>query len=280
MPSRNVVSAASTHDLRSGAPSPAAEEIMLELIRELALATPAPRHDPFYGLDRASGPSLRVLDRLTRHGDFRKYVIVLDTSAGLGGTARWLTFHYGCRVLALDPSARTVAAGRRLTRRARLTSRVQGVAGAPAAVPARDGAFTQVWSVEALHDATARRRTLAELFRVLRPGCPIALQEIVRRSPAVPAIGGTWLHGVLEDYLQDLDLAGFRHVEHEDVTLERPETSPLVLSARARLERLYAARLAADDPWHAAAAEQRRIEAIVSGPDYRVVHLFAQRPSV
>jgi SAM-dependent methyltransferase len=280
MPSRNVVGVAPTHDLRSGTPSPAAEEIMLELIRALALATPAPRHDPFYGLDRPTGPSLRVLDRLTRHGDFRKYVIVLDTCAGLGGTARWLTFRYGCRVIALDPRARAVTAGRRLTRRARLTARVQSVVGLPAAVPASDGAFTQIWSVEALHDAADRRRALAELFRVLRPGCPIALQEIVRRSPAVPAIGGRWRHGILEEYLQELHAAGFRHVEHEDVTGERPETSPVVLSARSRLEYLYAERLPADDPWQAAAAEQRRVEAIISGPDYRVVHLFAQRPSV
>jgi len=39
-------------------------------------------------------------------------VIVLDTSAGLGGTARWLTFHYGCRVPRARSQARvTVAAG-------------------------------------------------------------------------------------------------------------------------------------------------------------------------
>ncbi len=247
---------------------------MLELTRELALATPAPRHDPFYGLDRPAGPSLRVLDRLTRHGDFRKYVVVLDASARLGGIARWLTLRYGCRVVALDASPRALAVGARLTRRARLAGRVQGAAGLALAIPARDGAFTQIWSVEAGYRGTTRRRVLAELFRVLRPGCPIALQEIVDRSPPAGAAEGSDLEG----YLEDLAAAGFRHIEHDDVTAERAETSSVVLSARARLDQLLAMRLPPDDPWHARTAERRGDAG--TGPGQRVIQLFAQRPSI
>ena len=47
-------------------------------------------------------PELRVVERMTAHGDFRKYVFVLDAGGGLGGVARWLTLTYGCRVLVLD----------------------------------------------------------------------------------------------------------------------------------------------------------------------------------
>ncbi|HEY2386181.1 MAG TPA: methyltransferase domain-containing protein [Candidatus Binatia bacterium] len=254
--------------------------MLLDLTRELALATPAARYDPFYGLDRPAGPSLRMLDHLTRHGDFRKYVVVLDVSAGLGGVARWLTLRYGCRVVALDPRPRIVAASARLTRRARLAGRVLGVAGVATAIAARDGVFTQIWSVEALHAHGARRPTLGELFRVLRPGSPIALQEIVRRSPGVPARRGSWEAGTLDEWRADLIAAGFHQIEHDDVTDRRAETSAIVLSARARLDERLAAGLPPDDPWHAAAAERRRMEEIVTGSDYRIVHLFAQRPSV
>jgi hypothetical protein len=45
---------------------------------------------------------LRVLERMTTRGDFRKYVFVLDAGGGLGGVARWLAATYGCRVLVLD----------------------------------------------------------------------------------------------------------------------------------------------------------------------------------
>jgi SAM-dependent methyltransferase len=269
-----------TVDALYAAISPPVEEAMLSLIRELALATPAPARDPFYGLDRIGGPSLRLLDRLTRHGDFRKYVVVLDAGAGLGGAARWLALRYGCRVVALDACPRVVAVGARLSRRARLTTRVRGVAASFEAVPARDGVFTQVWSVEALHHALDRRRALAELFRVLRPGCTLALQEIVRRSAAVPPLGAPWRHGTIDEYLDALDAAGFHQVVHEDVTAERPETSSVVMSARGRLERLLATRLPAEDPWHRAAAALRRVDAIVAGPGYRVVHFFARRPSI
>ncbi len=259
--------------------SPAVEQAMLSLVRELASATPAPAHDPFYGLDRIGGPSLRLLDRLTRHGDFRKYVVVLDAGAGIAGGARWLALRYGCRVVALDAAPRLVAAGARLSRRVRLGTRVRGVAGSFESVPARDGVFTQIWSVEALHHASDRQRAIAELFRVLRPGCTLALQEVVRRDAEIPALAPPWRHGTVEEYVDALAAAGFQHVVHEDVTPERGETSSVVLSARARLERLLATTLPADDAWHRATAARRRFEERI-GREYRVMHFFARRPSV
>jgi len=259
--------------------SPAVEQAIVSLVRELASATPAPAHDPFYGLDRLGGPSLRLLDRLTRHGDFRKYVVVLDAGAGIGGAARWLARRYGCRVVALDTSPRLVAAGARLSRRVRLAGRVRGVAGSFEAVPARDGVFTQIWSVEALQHASDRRCALAEFFRVLRPGCTLALQELVRRDAETYAPASPVAYGRVAEYVDALAAAGFQHVVHEDVTAERVETSSVVLSARARLERLLAATLPADDAWHDASAARRRLEERI-GSDYRVVHFFARRPSI
>ena len=260
--------------------SPAVEETLLATVRELASSTPTPRHDPFYGLDRRGGPSLRLLDRLTRRGDFRKYVVVLDAGAGLGGAARWLALRYGCRVVMLESSPRLSTVSARLVRRARLGGRVHAVAGSFAEVPARDGVFTQIWSVEALHHATDLRRAIAELYRVLRPGSTLALQEIVRRDGSVPRIGGAWRHGTAADYVDALAAAGFKDVTQEDVTAERAERSSIVLSAASRFERVLATRIAADDPWQRASTELRRVHAIVNGPDYCVVHFFARRPSV
>jgi hypothetical protein len=50
-----------------GAVPPAAEEVLLATAKELALTVPAARDDPYHGLDREDGPSLRLLERLMRH---------------------------------------------------------------------------------------------------------------------------------------------------------------------------------------------------------------------
>ena len=256
------------------------EDAVVTLARELSRTIPVPRYDPYFGLDRVGASSLRLLERLTRHGDFRRYVFVLDAGCGLGSAARWLALRYGCRVLALDVCHAQSAAAGRLSRRARLAGRVTAVTGNFETVPVRDGVFTQIWSVEALHHAWDRGRALAELFRVLRPGSPLALQEVVRSAAAVPSMGGPWRHGTVEDYLEALHAAGFRDVDHEDVTAERPETSPVILAAATSLERLLAERLAPDAGWWRAVQQAQRAAEIVGGPDYRIVHFFARRPSV
>jgi SAM-dependent methyltransferase len=260
--------------------APAVEDAMIATSKSFGQAVPAPRGDAFHGLDRWGGPSLRVLERMTAHGDFRKYVFVLDAGGGLGGVARWLTVTYGCRVLVLDVVPRLLATGRRLSKRARLDGRISALAGSFEAIPVRDGVFTQIWSVEALHHARDRARALAELFRVLRPGSTLAFQEIVRRSTCVPMIGGAWRHGTIEEYVTDLVACGFTHIDCEDVTAERTDASAVRRSAEIAFERDLEARAPdAAALWKKTAERLRQIETITQGPDYRTVQIYARRPS-
>ena len=255
---------------RRGEVSAAVETVLIETVKTLAATVPVPRHDPLYGVDRAGGPSLAALERLSRHGDFRKYVHVLDVRAGLGGGARWLASRYGCRVVALDDRPAVVALTDRLSRRAGLREQVRALAGSVVAIPVRDGVFTQIWSVEALHDRDDPVPVLRELFRVLRPGSPIALQEIV--APA-GASGAGERRRTARAYCDALAAAGFATIEHDDVTPLRAETSPLVLSARARFERALRERLPR-------LAVRRDATTAASRAEARpVVQLFARRPS-
>ena len=261
--------------------SPAVEEAMVATAKTFGRTVPTARADPFYGLDRRHGPSLRVLERLTAHGDFRKYVFVLDAGGGLGGVARWLTLTYGCRVLVLDVLPALLATSRRLSCRARVHDRVTAVAGCLSAIPVRDATFTQIWSVEALQHLADRRAACRELYRVLRPGSTLAVQDVVRRHDAVPIVGGPWRHGTDAEYREALAAAGFAHVEIVDVTAERAETSAVVRSAAESFERaLTASAPEAAAAWRRAEERWRAVETIVSGPDYRVVQIFAHRPSV
>lgn len=261
--------------------SPAVEEAMVDAQKALAQTIPTPPSDPFFGLDRGPGPSLRTIERLTAHGDFRKYVFVLDAGGGAGSFARWLTATYGCRVLVLDVLPRLLAVGRRFAKRAGLASRTTAVAGTLETIPLRDGIFTQIWSVAALHHVEDRARALRELFRVLRPGSTLALHEIVRRSDAVAPIGDPWRHGTEREYLELLASAGFVTITSADVTDESEEPSAVARSAEATFMRLLSesdARAAAE--WRATAHVLERIHTFERGADYRSVQFFARRPSV
>lgn len=261
--------------------SPAVEDAMIATVKTFGRTVPAPRADPFYGLDRPFGPDLRLIERMTAHGDFRKYVFVLDAGSGLGGVARWLSLTYGCRVLLLDVLPRPLATARRLTARAGLSRRLHAVAGSFDAVPVRDGSFTQIWSVQALQHARHRRRAFDELFRVLRPGSTIALHEIVRRSDDVPMIGDPWLHGTEDEYLEALAASGFANVTSVDVTGEERDPSAIGPSAAAVLVRSLEERMPAEaSRWRAVDRTLAAVEALTRGPDYRAVQFFARRPSV
>ncbi len=168
-----------------------------------------------------------------------------------------------------------------LTKRARLAGRVTAVAGSFEAIPVRDGVFTQIWSVEALHHAEDRRRALGELFRVLRPGCTLAMHEVVRRSESVVPLGGPWRHGTEAEYLAILAGSGFDMIGAEDVTSERADTSAITRSVEEAFLKLLAERAPSEaDAWRSRAEELRQVDAIVRGPDYRSVQFFARRPSV
>lgn len=261
--------------------SPAVEGALIETLRRFARTVPAPRNDPFYGVDRRPGPSLRALERLTAHGDFRKYVFVLDGGGGLGGVARWLTLTYGCRVLVLDVLPRVLAVGQRLTRRAHLDGRVAAVAGTLEAIPVRDATFTQIWSVAALHHVDDRAVALRELFRVLRPGSTLALHEVVRRSDTATATGSPWRYGTEREYLTLLGQTGFVTIIAQDVTGEDPDISPVTRSVEDAFVRLLAGCAPAEaEAWRERTRELERIDALERDPDHRAVQFFARRPSV
>lgn len=261
--------------------SPAVEDAMIDAWKALSRTVPAARNDPFYGLDRRCGPSLRTIERLTAHGDFRKYVFVLDGGGGSGSLARWLVATYGCRVLVLDVWPRLLAVGQRLSKRTGFLGRISAVAGDLSAIPLRHGVFTQIWSVAALQHVSDKAAAVRELFRVLRPGSTLALHEIVRRSASVPTIGSPWHHGTEDDYLELLAGAGFTTITTYDVSAEPLESSAVTSSADEAFHRLLAERSpTAAHAWHASLCELERVQVIERSQDYRTIQLFARRPSI
>src|SRR5207244_4144521 len=149
------------------------------LVRAHKAATPAPRGLQYLGLERASGTGFHLLDAHAARGIFRKYELVLDLGAGLGGTSRWLAARLGCEVVGTAASRAEADAGEALTRRAGLSPQVRLVPADPAALPFRAAHFTHVWILEALPRLPDPTAALREAHRVLRRGGTLAIQDLV-----------------------------------------------------------------------------------------------------
>lgn len=254
----------------SGAPL---APLIEEFARRLRTGAPAPRGMPYLALESASGSGSHLLDALSTHGIFRKYELVLDLDGGLGATGRWLVGRLGCTavVTAADPA--TAAGGHVLTRRAGLRGRVQHVRAAPHALPFGVARFTHAWLVETLPRLSDVPATLAEAWRVVRPGGHLAVQELVHRegSPA-PAIPG-WRFTTGAARQDAIAAAGFVDLVVREVA-DAGEHSARVTAARQQFQ----AELAATPARAVLAAERTALTAALADGRLRLVQLFGRRP--
>ena len=246
---------------------------LLAAIQEVlrARALPAPRGLPYLGLEHASGTSLDLLHTLSTRGIFRKYELVLDVEAGLGGTARWLAQRLGCEVVGTAATMHEAAAATDLARRARLSAHVRSVAADPAALPLQASRFTHVWIVEALPRLAAPERALAEAARVLRHGGMLAIQDLVLADAQADVPIAGWRFATAAARTEAIGRLPFADVQVHDRTGEALERSAPVLAAR---ERLLAV-LARSVP--RLATERTTITAALAAGTLRVVHILARR---
>lgn len=244
-------------------------DVLAAVVNEVTRRTPAARDLPFFGLDHPKGATADRLERLSELGIFRFYERVLDLAAGLGGPARWLARRHGCTVLSLDRSRARAAASRLLVRRAGLDDAVTVGVAEFERLPAAAASFTHAWSVDGLDENADASTIFAELFRVVRPGGYVALQEW-SRSTTEPA----------KKHVDALRAAGFGPVRVVSAPEAREDDSTIVSLIRRRV----AARL--DQSVAASAALAPAARKSLDGPaqtisesDGTLCQLFAGRPA-
>ena len=248
-------------------------DLLLDLVRGLTASTPPPRGLPYLGLEHPSGTGFHLLDALSARGIFRKYELVLEVGAGLGGRARWLATRYGCEVVGATLTLAEATAGTELGRRTRAHAAVRLVPAAPAALPFRAAHFTHVWLVESLSGLDDVAAALAEAYRVVRPGGWLAVQDLfpAGHAPSIPGRRST----DPEAYVAAIAAAGFIDVEVRDRTGEAAERAPRAVAARELLH----ARLRSDPRLTALAAEREALGRALAEGALRVVQLVARRPA-
>jgi arsenite methyltransferase len=107
---------------------------------------------------------------------------VVDVAAGPGVSARLLARTFGVRVVGVELAAATVERARRET----ADDRIRFVCGDAEALPLADETFDVVLSECSLCTFPDKRRAVAEMARVARPGGRIAIADVTADPGALP----------------------------------------------------------------------------------------------
>jgi ubiquinone/menaquinone biosynthesis C-methylase UbiE len=116
---------------------------------------------------------------LIRRAGITPAMRVLDIGGGLGGPARLIAHDTGCTVTVLDLCEESCQVGESLTARVGLAERVMFRHGSALALPCPDGAFDRAWMQHTTMNIAEKERLYQEIYRVLRPGGWLAMQEVL-----------------------------------------------------------------------------------------------------
>ena len=125
---------------------------------------------------------LAATDALAHHAKINESTHVLDLCCGLGGPARYLAHHYGCRVTGVDMNTDRLAGAVRLTERTKLQDRVLFHHANALQTGLADETFDVIVSQEAFCHIPNKKALITECARLLKPGGRIVYTDILARS--------------------------------------------------------------------------------------------------
>ena len=137
-----------------------------------------------YDQDHFGG--LEAVDVLAGKAGIGRDTHVLDVCSGMGGPARYLAFHHGCRVTGLDITESRHEGAVRLTEMVGLGNRVDFRLGNALEMPFAAASFDVVLGQEAFCHVPDKPRLIAECARVVKPSGVLAFTDILRRPALTP----------------------------------------------------------------------------------------------
>jgi arsenite methyltransferase len=111
---------------------------------------------------------------------------VVDVACGSGASALLLARELDCHVVGVDLGARAIEQANEAARAAGLDDRARFLLGDAEALPIADAAFDVALSECSLCTFPDKRRAIAEMARVVRPGGAIAIADVTADVDALP----------------------------------------------------------------------------------------------
>ena len=168
---------------------------------------------------------LAATDALALHARINESTHVLDLCCGLGGPARYLAYHYGCRVTGVDMNTDRLAGAVRLTERTKLQDRVLFHHANALQTGLADETFDVIVSQEAFCHIPNKKTLITECVRLLKPGGRIVYTDILARSSMTNEIRSRLETemvfselSTLEQYCHLLEEKGCQVIEVEDLS--------------------------------------------------------------
>lgn len=141
---------------------------------------------------------------------------LLDIGCGLGGASRYFAHQQGCRVTGIDLTAEFVGVAEMLSQRAGLADRATYRQASALALPFPSGTFDGAYMLHVGMNIAAKRELFAEVRRVLRPGAPFGIYDIMREADGDLDFPVPWATGAetsfvetAAEYVRLLEIAGF-----------------------------------------------------------------------
>jgi SAM-dependent methyltransferase len=167
-------------------------ESILGALRRMGKDVQALRPEDLAPVDAYHLRGLAATEELARFCQLKPEQHVLDVGCGLGGTARHLALHFGCRTTGLDLTAEYIQAAQMLTGKLRLDAQVAFKHGSALEMPFEDAAFDVVWSEYAQMNIPDKPRLYGEIHRVLRKGGRFAFHDVLAGPGGEPYFPAPW----------------------------------------------------------------------------------------
>lgn len=130
---------------------------------------------------------------------------VLDAGCGIGGTARCLAIEHGCRVTGVDLTEEYIEIAKMLTERMQLSDMCAFHHGSATEVPFDNEVFDAGVSFHVAMNIEDRPQLYAELARVLQPGSPLCVFDVMKGPTAGMRYPVPWAETEETSFLKSRD---------------------------------------------------------------------------